>query len=137
MRWIYVIPVNVFDYPNDKVNIFPQWHWRGRRKKKFVIQHRHFKMRESLHPSDGSRKIVFWGRKRNVWVASKEQRKIYICIWRGGNLICWVACFSERDKNGRVSSKNICHFTIKLKKITKISFIIRRQKDGTGYHQQI
>ena len=26
-----------------------------------------------------------------------------IFVWRGGNLICWVACFSERDRNVKMA----------------------------------
>lgn len=107
-----MIPLNVFDYLNDKVNIFLSWHQRKKRREKFVIQHLHFKQ-GAKSPSgreterDG-KNIVFFevrqvdggdGRMRNVWA------EIMFVYDGGGNLICRVACFSDRDRNRKVSSK--------------------------------
>ena len=41
---------------------------------------------------------------RNERKGKKKRDFIFsIFVWRGGNLICWVACFSERDRNGKIA----------------------------------
>jgi len=51
-----------------------------------------------------------WSTRRGKKLSCKERRKgkkrdfiFSIFVWRGGNLICWVACFSERDRNGKIA----------------------------------
>lgn len=41
--------------------------------------------------------------KHGVLQVKGRMRKILYLYDGGGNLICWVACFLERDRNGRIA----------------------------------
>lgn len=98
---------NVFDYLNDKVNIFLLWHQRDEGGKN-CNSTSSLQNRDEISIREKKKYCAFEVRRGVEWKEWEMfELKLCLCMTgeRGGNLICRVACFSERDKNGKVSSK--------------------------------